>query len=302
MSQSYIFLSIVSQNLKMQIITLTTDMGMRDHYVASLKGAILSHISNVNIIDISHEVQSFSVIQAAYCIKNCFEEFPVGTIHIVGVNSEPIINLDSDRLSSYPSILLYKGHYFVGNDNGFFSLLVNDDPFEKFWRLDDVLSNKNIFNFPTKNMLVPAACKIALGTDIDSFATQMEEFKRQITFHPIIEPNVIKGNIVHIDHFGNLITNISKETFYQFGTDIPFTIYFRKKEYFIDEISTSYLDVPKGEKVAIFNANNFLEIAINHGSQDRKNGANSLFGITLNDIVRVEFTPRGSKETLESLF
>jgi S-adenosylmethionine hydrolase len=286
----------------MQIVTLLSDLGVKDHYVASIKGAILSKSPNVQLVDISHDVQSFSILQAAYYLQNCFLDFPKGTIHLVAVNSEPIIHLDSDELSSYPSILLFKGHYFVCTDNGFFSLLTKDEPIEKIWRLDDVLSNKNIFVFPAKNILAPAVSKLALGKSIDEFASPIDSFKRQITFHPIIEPNVIKGNIIHIDHFGNLVTNISKEIFYQFGNDIPFTIYFRKKEYFIDTISSSYGDVPRGEKVAVFNANNLLEIAINHGAQDRKNGANTLFGITLNDIVRVEFTPRGSKETLESLF
>jgi S-adenosylmethionine hydrolase len=286
----------------MQIITLISDMGTQDHYVAAIKGAILKRNSNVHIIDITHEVQSFSLSQTAFYLKNCFEEFPEGTIHIIGVLSEPIIHFDSDEMSCYPSILKYKGHYFVGTDSGVFSLIVGENEFEGFWRLDDVLSNKNVFNFPTKNILVPAACQIAEGKEIDTFATQQNGFKRQIAFHPSIEPNVIKGNVIHIDYFGNLITNIDKDTFYQFGTEIPFTIFFRKKEYFIDEISKSYSDVPKGEKVAIFNTNNLLEIAINQGSKDRKNGASSLFGITVNDIVRVEYSPRGSKDTLESLF
>jgi S-adenosylmethionine hydrolase len=286
----------------MHIITLITDMGTQDHYVAAIKGAILKRIPNVHIVDISHEVQSFSTNQAAYFLKNCFEDFPEGTIHIIGVQSEPIIHFESENMSSYPSVLKYKGHYFVGTDNGVFSLLVQENEFEGFWRLDDVLSNKNVFNFPVKNILVPAACQLALGKEIDTFATEQATFKRQITFHPTIEPNLIKGNVIHIDHFGNLITNIDKETFYKAGKDVPFTIFFRKKEYFIDEISTSYTDVPKGEKVAIFNSNNLLEIAINEGAKDRKNGASTLFGVSVNDIVRIEYSPRGSKETLESLF
>jgi len=286
----------------MHIITLTTDMGTQDHYVAAIKGAILKRITNVHIVDISHEVQSFSTNQAAYFLKNCFEDFPEGTIHIIGVQSEPIIHFESENMSSYPSILKYKGHYFIGTDNGVFSLIVQENEIEGFWRLDDVLSNKNVFNFPVKNILVPAACQLALGKEINTFATEQTTFKRQIAFHPTIEPNVLKGNVIHIDHFGNLITNIDKETFYKVGKDVPFTIFFRKKEYYIDEISTSYTDVPKGEKVAIFNSNNLLEIAINQGAKDRKNGASSLFGISVNDIVRVEYSPRGSKDTLESLF
>ncbi len=286
----------------MPIITLTTDMGLKDHYVASIKGAILSHIEQVQIIDITHEIQSFSSLQAAFVLQNCFEEFPKGTVHIMGVNSEPMINLNDDSLSSYPAIMLFKDHYFVSNDNGFFSLLIGEEEHQGFWRLDDVLSNKNVFQFPTKNILVPAACKILNKVEITSFASETEQFQRATTFHPIVEPNVIKGNVIHIDHFGNLITNIKKKDFYQFGKDVPFTIFFRRKEYFIDVISTSYSDVSNGEKVAIFNSNDYLEIALNQGAIDRRNGASTLFGMQINDIIRIEYTPRGSKDTLESLF
>jgi S-adenosylmethionine hydrolase len=286
----------------MQIVTLTTDMGHTDHYVASIKGALLSLSPTIQIVDITHNVQSFSSVQAAYFLRSCFEDFPMGTIHIVGVNSEPIINLSNDELSSYPTVIEFKGHFFIGNDNGFFSLLTNGEKISSIWRIDDVLSRKNPFEFPTKNILVPTAAKLANGTSISEIASPVENIMRQITFQAIVEPNLIKGNIIHIDHFGNLITNVSRDTFNQFDKDIPFTIYFRKKEYFIDEISSSYSDVPPGEKVAIFNSAGLLEIAVNQGAKDRKNGANTLFGISINEIIRIEFSPRGSKDTLESLF
>ncbi len=185
----------------MHIITLITDMGTQDHYVAAIKGAILKRIPNVHIVDISHEVQSFSTNQAAYFLKSSFEDFPEGTIHIIGVQSEPIIHFESENMSSYPSVLKYKGHYFVGTDNGVFSLLVQENDFEGFWQLDDVLSNKNVFNFPVKNILVPAACQLALGKEIDTFATEQATFKRQITFHPTIEPNLIKVLFYFIIHY-----------------------------------------------------------------------------------------------------
>ena len=286
----------------MPIITLTTDMGLKDHYVAAIKGAILSHIDQIQIIDITHEVQSFSILQATFVLQNCFKEFPKGTIHIMGVNSEPMINLMDDSLSSYPAIMKYKDHFFISNDNGFFSLLIGEDTHQGFWRIDDVLSSKNVFKFPAKNILVPAACKISSGVAIDSFCSEFEDFQKAYTFQPIFEENVIKGNVIHIDHFGNLITNITRTDFNKFDKDIPFTIFFRRKEYFIDTISISYSDVPKGEKVAIFNSNDYLEIALNQGATDRRNSATALFGMSINDIVRVEFTPRGSKDTLESLF
>ena len=286
----------------MQIITLTTDLGSTDHYVAALKGTILCNAPNVTIVDISHQVTAFSILQASYFVSNCFLDFPEGTIHLIGVNSEPIIHLSQDELSSYPSILKFKGHYFVSTDNGFFSLLTLNEPHEGFWRIDDVLSNPNLFKFPSKNLLVPAACKLANKVPISSFASENTVFLRKLRLHPVMEEYQLKGSIIHIDHFGNIITNITKSLFYDFGKNEKFILYFRKKEYSINEISSSYQDVPKGEKVALFNSNNYLEIAINHGSRDRNNGASNLLGIGINDTIRVEFQPKGSVNSLEELF
>ena len=286
----------------MQIITLTTDMGLTDHYVAALKGAIFSLVPEVQIVDVSHDIQAFDVAQAAFFLSNCFEDFPTGTVHVCGVDSEPVINFGSVDNGSFPSIMLFRGHYFVSNDNGFFSLLLKEEKPEHFWRMDDVLSNPNAFRFPTKNILIPAACKIIRGIDISTFASEMQEFRRAFAINAVLEHNLIKGNVVHIDHYGNVVTNVSRELFNRFGEDTPFTIFFRRKEYYIDEISKAYNEVAPGEKVAIFNNNDLLEIAINRGANNRNGGANMLFGLNINDTIRIEFTPRGSKETLESLF
>lgn len=282
----------------MEIITLTSDMGLSDHYVAALKGAIYQCDPNARIVDISHSIRAFDIVQASYTIANVYHEFPKGTIHIIGVDSEPVIH---SREGSYPAVMLYDGHYFIGNDNGFFALLLRENRPEGFWLIDDVLSNPLGFKFPTKNIFVPAAVKLAQGTDVATFASPQEEWKRAFSVNPVIEENLIKGSIVHIDHYGNAITNISKELFSRFD-DAPFTILFRKRDYYIDTISGSYNEVQPGERVAIFNNNDFLEIAINKGARGVNGGADSLFGLHVGDVVRVEFTPRGSVKTIDSLF
>lgn len=286
----------------MQIITLTTDMGLSDHYVAAIKGSILKELKEVQLVDITHQVQAFDVAQAAYYLHSCIDDFPEGTIHLIGVDTEPVINFGSPRHSSVPAVLCFKGQYVVSNDNGLFGLLVREDSFESVWHVDDVLSNPNVFKFPAKNILAPIAIQLAQGKKPKDFATQVEQFNRLIAMNPIIEHNVIKGNVIHIDHFGNVITNIDKELFDRVGKDVPFTIFFRRKEYYIDEISRTYNEVPSGEKVALFNSNNLLEIAINRGAKSRNGGASSLFGLSINDTIRIEFLPPGSKETLDSLF
>ena len=283
----------------MQIITLTTDMGLSDHYVAALKGSIFQLERNATIVDISHTIRPFDIVHATFCVKSVYKNFPKGSVHIIGVDSEPVIN---SRDGSYPAIMLYDGHYFVGNDNGLFALLVKEDQPEGFWMIDDVLSQPDGFRFPTKNLFVPAAVKLAQGVGINEIASANESWKRAFTVNPVLEENLIKGSIVHIDHYGNAITNISRELFYRFEEDTPFTILFRKRDYYIDTISGSYNEVQPGERVAIFNSNDFLEIAINKGARGGTGGADSLFGLHIGDVVRIEFTPRGSAKTLDSLF
>lgn len=286
----------------MSIITLTTDMGVKDHYVATLKGAIYSLYPEAQVVDVSHNVKPFNISQASYFLKNILKNFPDNTVHVIGVDAEPLVNFSQMDESSLPMILYFKKQYFIGTDNGIFSLILENNKPDALWSLDDVLSQPELMNFPTKKILIPAACKLAKGVDPDEFATKAEKVKRAIPLSPVIDGNILKGAVIHIDHYGNIITNIKKENFYKAGRKVPFIIYFRQKEYFIDKISLGYNEVPDGEKVAIFNDSDLLEIAINKGTPENGGGANALFGLRLGDIIRIEFTPRGSRETIESLF
>lgn len=286
----------------MSIITLTTDMGIEDYYVAAVKGAIYRNLPDVRVIDVSHVVSPFKISQAAYLVKHCMDEFPDETVHIIGVDAEPLINFSNPDLSVFPTIVKYKNQYLVGADNGVFSLILGNNQPQEVWRMEDVLSRPDLMNFPTKNILVPAACKIISGVDFESFASSVDGIKRVTALSPVLDGNTLKGVVTYVDHYGNAITNINKEDFERVGKSVPFTIYFRRKEYFIDTISNGYNEVPEGEKVALFNDSGHLEIAINKGTPENGGGAGSLLGLRVNEMVRVEFTPRGSHSTIESLF
>ena len=286
----------------MHIITLTTDMGLKDHYVAAIKGKIYSLKKDAVIVDISHEVKPFNILQAAFLIKNCLKDFPENTIHVLGVDPEPLVNFSQPEESILPVIMYYKKQYFVGTDNGIFSLILDNNKWDGLWAMEDVLSQPELMKFPTKNILIPAACKLANGTKPKEIGSEKTTIRKAIPLTAVIEPNVLKGVVTHIDHYGNIVTNVKKEDFHRVGKNIPFTIYFRQKEYYIDTISLGYNEVPPGEKVAIFNDADLLEIAINKGTPENGGGANALFGMRVGDVVRIEFTPRGSRKTLESLF
>lgn len=275
----------------MQIITLTSDTGLQDFYVAAMKGAILNLIPNATIIDISHSIKPFDVAEAAYQVQSCYKDFPANTIHIVAVDSEPILNVSSP---SYPAIMKFQNQYFISNDNGFFGTFLDEDHPDEMYRFEDVQNDENLLKFPTKNCFIPLAAKISQKLPINSFARPTDKYKRAFILKPIIEQFAIQGTVIHIDSFGNIITNINKSDFDRFGDKTPFTIYYLDKLYYIDKISRTYNDVPMGERVAIFNSNNLLEIAVNRGANRSTGGADKLFGVRLGDIFRVEFTPAGS--------
>ncbi len=285
----------------MGIITLTTDMGLNDHYVASLKGTIYSAVSNATIVDISHAVKPFDISEAAFLVASCYKDFPEGTVHVIGLDSEPIVNFGGAD-GSFPSILQFDNQYFVSNDNGFFGSFLGENVPQAFWRIDDVLSDPRLFKFPTKNMLIPVGLKLMKGEKIEQFASPFSEYKNAFTPTAISESNLIKGHVIHIDHYGNAITNVHESLFERYGKDVPFILYFKKKDYFIDEISMAYNEVPQGEKVALFNENGHLEIAINRGANGSTGGAEQLFGLSSGDMIRIEFTPKGSRDTLDSFF
>jgi S-adenosylmethionine hydrolase len=285
----------------MKLITLTSDMGLNDHYVAALKASIISKDEEVRIIDVSHAILPFDVGQAAFFLNSCISEFPKGTVHLVCLDGEPIVNFGGYD-GSYPCILQFQGPYIVSNDNGFFGAFIGENEFEKLWRIEDVLSNPRLFKFPSKNMLVPVALRILNGEKLENFASEVDQYRSALVETAIIKENLILGSVVYIDSYGNAITNIHQSLFEKVGQNHPFTIHFRNKDYYLDFISNTYNEVPPGEKVAIFNEKGFIEIAINRGANKGAGGANTLFGITKNQKIRVEFLPPGSKETLDQLF
>lgn len=278
-------------------------MGNRDYYVGALKGFIYKRLPDAKIVDLSHNIRPFSIIEAAFCVSNVIDDFPDDTIHILAVNSDPNIdiNLPSSK-DEWPIVMYYRKQYFVGIDNGIFALILCDSESRVFYRMTEAMTVPGNLRFPAKNLLAKIACQIAQGDNLNDLGECVEGCKPASDLVPVVEPNLIRGHVLHIDVYGNLITNIKEELFRSIGGNEPFIIYFRSKDYFIDKIHSSYNEVPHGERVAIFNSNSLLEIAINMGVHKNGGGANTLFGLKERDIIRIEFTPPGSKETIDSLF
>ncbi len=260
----------------MPIITLTTDMGLKDFYVAAVKGAIMRHIPDAIIVDISHEITPFNILEAAFIIKNSYPEFPDGTIHIVGVNYESKID------KAINVIVEHKKQFFIGPDSGIFSMIF-DTPPEKMVELNSNGIN-GFHTFAVKNAYVDAAAKLAQGVKIETLGNPVANPEQKLMFKPTFEAGrIIKGVISYIDSYQNIFTNINEKEFTDFGKGRPFEIFFSNKGYNITTIHKSYGDVPAGERLALFGASGYLEIAVNQGA------AAKLLGMKVSETVRIEF-------------
>jgi S-adenosylmethionine hydrolase len=258
----------------MGIITLISDLGYKDYYLPALKGTIYSQWADATIVDITHEIKPFDTLHAAFVLKNSYPNFPKGTVHLIGINAEASIH--------QPHIAVQKDdQFFIGADNGIFSLLFSSPP-DKIIELN-IKQESDCLTFPLRDVFVKAACHLARGGTIELLGIKRTELIEKTMFRPASDNYMIRGNVLYVDIYENVITNVSRDHFHEVGKGRPFTIYFRKSEYNISSICTKYSDVPEGEKLALFGTSGYLEIAINKGTAAR------LFGLKQNDSLRIEF-------------
>lgn len=256
----------------MAIITLTSDWGLSDYYVAAVKGTILSALPDATIVDITHNIEPWDIASAAFIIRNCYQNFPEGTIHIIAVETEE----SSDK----PHIALKaNGHYFIGTDNDIFSLIIGDAPYEAV--IIDVIQDTDYFTFTTRDRFVKVAAMIAKGVPFSEIGGPYPKIRKCITFQPTIDANSIHGIITFVDSYENVVSNITKELFEKIRNGRAFEI--RVGKYIIDKICRSYTEVMMPDIVALFGTHGFLEIAINHGK------AASLLGLSRDSSVDIIF-------------
>ncbi len=257
----------------MGIITLTSDWGLKDHYAGSVRGTIMKQWPEATIIDISHDIPPFNIKEAAFIVKNAYPSFPEGTVHIIGINTE-----ESDI---YPHVAVFiHGQYFIGSDNGIFALIFDEEP-DKIIELN-IVQDTDLFTFSTRDRFVKAAVHLISGKKLAELGTKRKNLTEKILFKPVIEKDVIKGMVIYVDNYENVITNITRDLFEKSRKGRKFRILIRGGE--INKISDSYSEVPVGEILALFGTTGHLEIAMNNGT------ASSLLGLDLDDPVRIEFS------------
>jgi len=241
----------------MPIITLTTDWNNDDFYIGAIKGLLYSKCpSDVNIVDITHKIESFKYTQAAFILKNVFSVYPKGTIHIIGVNS--------DYSKDHPHVCLkIKDQIFLGTSNGIFSLMFEDEP-------DIIVEIKETeiikrSTFPELTVLAETAAFLLNGGDIKQLGNEVSDKHRYISLMPAFDEKDIVGSVIYIDSYKNIITNISKELFDKIRNNRKFKISVKSDIYTIDKISNNYSEVEQGDILAVFNSLGLLEIAQRNG-------------------------------------
>lgn len=271
----------------MSIITLTTDFGIKDHFVGATKGKILSEFVEATIIDISHEINKFNTIEASYSISAAYNAFPKGTVHIISVNSERFTN--GQHLA-----MEWDGHFFICADNGILSVLTQKKVPQKIVSISihDRL-NKEATDI---DVFVAAACHILRGGHLNVIGKEIETINTLTELTPQISEDgkILRGNIIYVDDFGNCVTNISKKQFEDVGRGRSFTIPFSSRNK-INRINKFYgdfsnlNDINDGKALAVFNENGLLEIAIYKSDNKNVGSANSLLGLGYRDTITINF-------------
>jgi len=242
------------------LITLTTDFGTQDGYVAAMKGVMLSATPTLRFVDLTHEVAPQDVMEAAFLLKTAAWEFPPGTVHLVVVDP----GVGTDRR---PVAIRAGGHYFVGPDNGLFSLLLDGDPIDAGVTLDPAQISPGERLSPTfhgRDLFAPAAARIAAGGALHELGAALDELTALHWALPIPDTEGIRGWVVHIDHFGNCITNIPRTLLEEQRHGRAVACYVGTGV--VRGLQQTYGAVEKGEPLLVVGSSDFLEIAVNSGN------------------------------------
>ncbi len=254
----------------MPVITLTTEWQAFDYYNGILKGKLVSLCPDARIIDNASGLSPFNIQKSAFVIRNTFEHYPKGSVHIICIQSEysdknPLVVIEA------------KGHFFIGADNGIFHLVLNSEPD----RIVEISTPGNKMNTDESGIFANAASSILQGKDINELGKIKDNIREMIPFRATFEEDSVSGSIIYIDTYGNAITNITRDLFSRIFTDRNFMIAIRSNTNIIGHISKSYNSEQVGELLAVFNSLDLLEIGIN-GTD-----ASELLSLRVGDVVRI---------------
>jgi S-adenosylmethionine hydrolase len=264
------------------IITLTTDFGLSDPYVAMMKGVILSINPGARLVDISHQIRAGSIIQAASLVHETFPFFPKGTVHVAVVDP----GVGSERR---PMGLETGGHFFVGPDNGIFWPII-----QRYKETETIhLTEKKYFlpsishTFHGREVFAPVAAHLSRGVSLKGMGSRLSDPVKLHFPKPQEEGGVLYGQIIRVDNFGNLISNIHRRDLESFLESFKPVI--EVGDLRIANLSSIYAEAEEGEPLALINSSDWLEIAVNLGR------AVEIVGLPLEEIIGTEVKVSRSK-------
>lgn len=254
----------------MQAIGLITDLGSSDHYVSLLKATILDISTDFCFVDVSHNIEPHDIREAAYFLKSVFSKFPKNTIYISSVYN---------YYNSAPEFILfeYEERYFIGPNNGLFSLV-----FENLKEDEIQLLNYSDIGSDPFAAYAKGVALVLNGWDKTQISRKLEMFNRKLDVQPVVNQKEIRATIIYVDHFENVVLNVSKTFFEEQKKNRGFKLFFKHNDP-ITKICNNYGEVDVGDVVAFFNCTGYLEIAINMGK------ASSMLDLYKNETVQIYF-------------
>ena len=264
----------------MPVVTLTTEWKPDDIYYGIIKGKLSSMCPGTIVIDNAGSIPAFNISHASFIIRNTFNNYPKGSVHIICVHSEG--HKDQCHL-----IVRAKDHFFIGTDNGIFNLILNSEP-------DEVVKIDHKESSDELDIFVRAASDLLSGKKLIELGESVKAVSERVPLRATIDKDVIIGSIIFIDSYGNAISNITREVFYRVFENREYRILIQSNRNYTDNISLKYSDVPVGDMLARFNQLDLLEISIN--------GANvsELLSITVGSVIRVDHSNKAA--STNSLF
>ena len=276
----------------MSIITLITDFGYKDQFVAQMKGEIYSNNPESQVVDISHNISPFNIMEAAYILENSYKSFPENTIHIIDVDSEK--NKEKKHI-----IVKLDNHYFITSDNGIMSILSQNINYQEIYEIS-ILNELKPMQSSLKTFS-KVACHLSMGGKPEIVGKKINNLKNVKNLKPFVnsENTQIISSVIYIDHFGNVVTNIKKSFFEEIGKGRKFEI--SARNYKFNKVYSSYSDIinfelsedqrsDEGKALIIFNSNNYLQISIYRSNPENVGTAATLLGLKIYDSVSVIFS------------
>jgi hypothetical protein len=257
------------------IITLTTDFGLRDSYVAEMKGVILGICPDARIVDVSHEVEKFNIRMGTFILACAAPSFPKGTIHVAVVDP----GVGTKRK---PILIQTRQAYFIGPDNGILILAAKKQGIEHVYEITNrKLIRPEVSNtFHGRDIFAPTAAHLAKGTAASQFGRHAKRLSTPDFVKAKIKEDRLIGEVIHVDDFGNIITNLDWEVVRPLCTEKVIIVKLKNKEV-KSKLCKTYGEAEKQKPFAIVGSHGFLEFSVNQGNAaetlDAKQGDKIVF-------------------------